>query len=835
MKLAVLAAWLHDIGKFALAANCAERANPAPDSLAQAPPHILCTDYFIRHMSLPPELEKRRDELARLATGERPRTRQTPNPQDKEERARAAIRKADALAVGLEGVDPAERPEAQKQRLGSIFSRVRLGGRAPARDAVQLYYPLLPQGDYQAIFPVADAAGDYPDLWNRFTAALSSLPTDYGPELWQASLVSLLEQYCWCVPSVKYVSQPDVSLYDHAAATAAIAQAMLGCPEGAESFLLYGGDLSGIQAYIFGQREPADRGAARLLRARSFLLQAVTRSVWLQLLKRLQLDPAAKVMDAGGRFMLLLPNTDSVRTQLDKLETDVQKWLLKNFLGTVRLNFARLSLTEADLSKEAFAARFSDFNDALEKSALSSFSHVLGELPVLPVEYELYGETGECAFCRTRPASHVEDGNPICDQCACLIELGKALPNAAFISFTSESRNEEDGRAGDRAGNNAFPGVLFDGGLRFFREKPKPQDVKDAMQILSVKGEVIFTVAPVAGHVPVIAQKDLDRWKYEGRLRDGLLHDEVCDCRAPKTFTMLAEEGRIPPREAGEPWRSIACLGICKADVDNLGLIFSMGFGDSFSLASFSMLARMLNQFFSGYLIKLLEDKDSPFGDIYVVFAGGDDVFVLGPWTQAIKFALRMERDFRRFCGENPAVTISAGLPLLKPGLPMRAIRTEAEEALERSKDFTTDLAAAEKTGEVRKKSGGKPAEGGAQKDVKNALTLLGVSAHWFEADRLLEIGAWLEDLVLQGVISTGFLRRLLGYSRMCAAFYRGEDLARNGLYQSHVAYDLARNWPPGHADQDLLRLKELVNKKELFSRAEMGIAWALYRTRISA
>lgn len=830
MNLPVLGAWLHDIGKFARRAG-EEYSRPAcpTDKNNESPARqdALCTDYFIGQiLPLPAELEEMRGVLADLAA--------SGCEDGKKSREHQAIWKANRLSAGMDGTESENDCDTGGERLNSIFARVRLGGKGLLGDVPTAQYKLKPLGEDDAIFPSPDVSrsrADYTALWREFVSRLRDIPCAAGVAAWQASLVSLLERYCWCIPATTGQQLPDVSLYDHCAATAAITQALLGCPPGEESFLLFGGDLSGIQAFIFGREEPADRGAARLLRARSFLLQAVTRSVWLSLLARLELDPAAKIMDAGGRFVLLLPNTGEVRQQLDRLEQDVETWLLEKFQGAVRLNFARLPLVERDLDKENFAGKFEQFNEALEEAKLHPFSRAYagGLLPMLPVEYEDYGKFGECAFCHTKPATAEEDDKPICDQCSQLKKLGRALPTASFVAFGTSRQS----------GAKVFANLLFDDlGLRFYESRPPDADARQALQILSIRDEPIFTAAPVAGHIPLVSEDDIQRWQKDGRLSqqagDTFFMGEQCAAGTPKTFAMLAQEARIPPASPGDPWTGVPCLGICKADVDNLGLIFSMGFGNSFSLSCYAMLARMLNHFFAGYLMRLIRGE---FANIYVVFAGGDDVFVIGPWTDIISFGFRMAADFRKFCGNNPAITISAGLPLVKPGLPMRAMREEAEEWLEASKNHSDMENCAKEPG----------ASASPAPESKNAATIFGVSARWDEAEKLLDMGKWLAGMCGEGQITRGFLRRLLGYSRECGEFVRGKNLAHNGLYLSHFRYDLARNWKnmqdgndsrrdasAAQEDNDLLLLQKLANDKKLFPKAEMGISWAIYRTRIS-
>lgn len=834
MNLPVLGAWLHDIGKFAQRAG--QERSPLEHHYCpkydgrHTHQHVLYTDYFIEHiLPLPEELECSRSMLADLAASHH-------NAGGKS-REHQAIQKADHLSAGMDRTESEKEGDFRGERLNSIFAKVRLAGKGLPKDAQMPKYQLKPLGEDNAIFPsteVTRSKGDYAALWQEFIAKLRDIPCKAGVAAWQASLVSLLERYCWCIPSATWQSLPDVSLYDHCAATAAITQAWLGCPLGEEKFLLFGGDLSGIQAFIFGREEPADSGAARLLRARSFLLQAVTRSVWLSLLNRLKLDPAAKIMDAGGRFVLLLPDTNEVRQRLDKLELDVEIWLLEKFQGAVRLNFARLPLVEQDLGKEKFASKFDQFNEVLEEAKLHPFSRAFatGRLPMLPVAYDDYGEFGECAFCHTKPGSGAEDDLPICDQCRQLKKLGRILPAASFVAFTSRRQS----------GANVFANLLFDDiSLHFHETRPPDVDARHALQILSIRDEPVFTTAPVAGHIPLVREEDILRWQKDGRLsrQDGtaVFMGEQCAAGAPKTFGMLAQEARIPPANAGAPWTSVACLGVCKADVDNLGLIFSMGFGNSFSLSCYAMLARMLNHFFAGYLMRLIRRE---FANIYVVFAGGDDVFVIGPWPDVIAFGLRMAADFRKFCGNNPAITISAGLPLVKPGLPMRAMKEEAEEWLEASKNYSDTEKDAKEHG-----ISDRPACG-----AKNAATIFGVSAHWEQATELLDTGKWLAGMCNDGQITRGFLRRLLGYARQCGEFFQGKKLAQNGLYLSHFRYDLARNWKGmsaardatleaagicGQEDKNLLLLRKLANDEKLFPKAEMGISWAIYRTRISA
>ena len=111
------------------------------------------------------------------------------------------------------------------------------------------------------------------------------------------------------------------------------------------------------------------------------------------------------------------------------------------------------------------------------------------------------------------------------------------------------------------------------------------------------------------------------------------------------------------------------------------------------------------------------------------MFAGGDDLFVLGPWSEIVFFAEYLYDAFSRFTGGNPDVTLSAGVTLAKPGLPVRSIKELAETALEASK------------GRCGKK----------KTPEKNSVTLFDVTCPWSLFSSRLERGEWLEELCLSG------------------------------------------------------------------------------------
>ena len=799
LQILVLASLLHDIGKFRQRAeektvneNLTQEYCPHDNSYRSTHRHVLHTDWFIEnHLPLPMELEEARGNLARMASAH--------HRADSSSREEMCILEGDRLSSGNDRMSGESGGDYKNARMESVFSQIHLR-RHKLDDVPRRYMLKTLDAEGNPIFPTGQDAAQrtsYSDLYADFLAAVKKLPTDMGVRHYIQSIQTALERFTWCIPSSTYKTRADISLFDHSYTTAAIAQALYygGMPNTdlrRTPLLLLGGELSGIQNFIFGQGEQGDRGASKLLRARSFSLQMLTRSVWMALLERCGLEPVARIMDAGGRFILLLPDTPVVREAVDSVTRKAMRHVLESFNGILRITFAVQELTASDLDMTRFHTVFQQMNDKLEREKLRPFAPLLREgfSPVIDIKSADYAQYGPCPFCGLRPAGGESGEDAACRICSNLIrQIGQRLPEARYAVFSREGKG--------------FP--LFDGlRLRLEQSVSSSADAH-ALDILSLKDRLAFSAAPVAGYVPRITEEDLNRWTAEKRPLPS--DDDPLEPGAPKTFGVLAQEARIV---AERGFRSIPCLAACKADVDNLGMLFGIGLdsgGESrFSISRFAMLSRMMHHFFSSYLIQVIEKE---FPNSYVVFAGGDDLFVLGPWSDVILFSERLYDAFSRFSGENPDVTLSAGVALVKPGLPMRAVKNLAEEQLEASK------------ARMEEKS-----------PAKNAVTLFGVTCPWPDFSSRLEKGEWLEDMCLNGDITQGFVRRLLGYSRQARALASGDISA--GLYRSHMMYDMARNHSESIAQDDWDDLQALCHDKS-FEQMEISITWALYRTRATA
>ncbi len=220
-----------------------------------------------------------------------------------------------------------------KRPLTTIFSSVSI---SDIKDDVtgvrQMVYPLGAKLDMSTfVFPgyAKDsydiASHDYKNLYDAFK---KSLPIG---ENWvnEDILLMFLEENTSFVPA-RTTEDEDISLFDHLKTTCAIACCMYKYHEleldqplqnrienrDDAKYLLIGGDVSGIQKFIY---HVSSKGALKLLRGRSFYLEIFCENVVYNIIKELDLPKANVLYSGGGHFFILAPNTDEANEKLQKI------------------------------------------------------------------------------------------------------------------------------------------------------------------------------------------------------------------------------------------------------------------------------------------------------------------------------------------------------------------------------------------------------------------------------------------------------------------------------------------------------------------------------------
>ena len=576
-----------------------------------------------------------------------------------------------------------------------------------------------------------DQTASYRKLWDDLLEAwrLNKVTDPWG---YINRGLSILESYTWPVPSATNV-RPDISLFDHLKTTSAIAGCLYAADNSEKPFLLVSGDHSGIQKYIYDLRHGSG-GLAKSLRGRSFSVGLFSDSVAFHILHESGCPLTHRILYASGHFYLLLPNNNKVIELLTETESKLDYWCAKKRDAEIRFSLGWVELLKDNIKTFSEAKDSVDFELQRKKdSPLSGvlFSSGWDENEFLLSPLQKSSETEEiCASCQKRMGIIEQDVRgkkvQICEICHNDREFGENLVKNSQLTLEK--------LIGDDLGEM----------LPFSKADFK---VNGGYLVMELEGN-----ANISGKLPAVAQR---KALYVPIKPDGGI----------KTFDEIARaaEGR-------------KALGYLKADVDNLGYIFSHGLKqEEESISRFATLSRSIDNFFSAYFNELMKTE---FTDIYTVYAGGDDLMVLGPWDKIFDLAIMLRKEFTRYTCGNPVWRLSAGIALTVPKTPVLSAVEAADEQLELSKN--------------RREKNKKPEKN--KKIIKNALTAFNETMDWEEAETAINQGKRLIGWMQDGTLNSGKVWRLFIYSRMYQDYIRTNDTT-NLRYIPQLIYDLKRNW----------------------------------------
>ncbi len=833
-----VAAFTHDWGKLFQRAGTplsaqAERMDsmlcPAPDG-RPTHRHVLWTNEILESAAtwMPASLDRSR--IQRLAS-------QHHRPAEPDE---WLIAEADRLASGHDR-RPAEEIDGEGFRavaLDSVFRRLRLlDGRVGSwysyvPDELELDDRIMPGNN-----PGRSLQPEYQRVADAFQGQLQRWPKLPVARLCDA-LLGLSERWLTTTPA-STVDVPGVSLHDHSRLVAALAAAMRVFHRDTGSydesavrqrdlpkFLLVGGDLSGIQGYLFEQMADTTRGMARAYRARSFYLAMLTHAAGLRLLADLGLPCFNRVLDAGGRFTLLVPNTPQALDAISRIQAKLDAWMLERHAGRLTLILHKMTpAAGADFLGDRFHALYRQFLNATRVAKGRKLASYL----VRNGQWQPEHQRMEYVHTREREQRDFERD----------ATLGRRLPKATCIGLWAADAPQ---------GLLSEPVPVFDLHLQLFDKPPDPDDIARAADFFRVRPDPRIPewvpFRPVGARIPQLNHEDVQRIGPSAESTESAsgapTDDDGVRFGATATFEHLAQLARRSKAngngEEGLP--AIACL---KADVDRLGMLFREGFEGDVSFGRVATLSRMLDLFFKGYMANQLADPNGPHRLVYTVFAGGDDLMLIGPWPTMLELACELRGWFRRFAAENTDVTLSAGIALGHPRFPIYALAEQAEDQLTAAKDAG-----------------------------RNRISVFNEILTWDEYASALDIGRRLDKMIHAGDrtnrtslgLTPSFAYRLLQYARMAArvdsarqaddALNRGQalpagtvrmaDLRSELTWRSHLRYDLARNVrdrvPKTHdpqVDQDLEWLEELLGQpmqNRQTRQLKLAATYALYRNR---
>ncbi len=659
--------------------------------------------------------------------------------------------------------------EYRKVRLLPVLEALTThASRDESRGAYAHHYPLRSLSP-EAMFPEqgalpnvsgSDPQQEYAGLFSRFVSDLERLNHRNIVPLWIEHFDTLLMRYASCIPAATVGKViPDVSLYDHMRTTAALAAAIYRYHAEIGSlsiediksyddrkFLLVTGDFYGIQDFIFSEGGSTNKAAAKLLRGRSFAVSLLSELAADMVCRRAGLPSLSVAINAAGKFTIIAPNTKAARETVSDVEDTVNRWLVERFYGQTSVGFSAVEACCNDFMSHNYSSLWERVGKASEerkykKIPLDRFG---GVVPGYLESFDNDLHRRLCPFCGKRPSSKAAEDDRLlgdersaCAVCRDHIFLGTSLVKSDRIAIMSPDADvhgvklldplfgayQVSFEIGGRLGSVAESGQLY-----------KYWIIGNRARAAEREG---VAVRFIGGHVPVYSEADRNddilRRLLHGRRshkkKDELFDQLMKDLGQPKTFEHIAKMA-LKQVNGEEKLAGIEALGVLKADLDNLGLLFACGLKHE-SLSRMATLSRQLDSYFALYLPHVL-DSEARFSDIYTVFAGGDDLFLIGPWNRIVDFASFLNDSFRRFACSNKELTISSGIEVCKPGLPVTHFAERAEERLKQAKD------------------------GG-----RDAITLFGETVSWEQMKELAEIGTTLKTWLDRGMINNAMLYRL--------------------------------------------------------------------------
>lgn len=652
----------------------------------------------------------------------------------------------------------------KKTRLLTIFEALSMNGqlKGDMLEDYQYRYPLKELSP-ENIFPVSNeevkdieskrASEEYRELFSKFVDNLEKLSHKEYIPLWFEHFDSLFMIYASHIPAatVGYVV-PDVSLYDHCRTTSAITSALYQYHKESNSmsieairdyatkkFLLITGDFYGIQDFIFTEGGSTGKASAKLLRGRSFYVSLLSELAADMLCRELKLPVTSIILNAAGKFTILAHNTDKAKETVKTTEDRINDWLIKNFFGQVAMGFAIVEASCNDFVSGRFADLLDSLSKAVEKKKYSKFDLSKHGGCVKTYLDSFDNDLGICPFCNKRPADRAAMVNEehACKICHDHIFIGTNLVKKEQIAIASTDAV----LYGEKLLGPIF-GVyqlVFAGGE--LNELAKEGKLYKFWNIgISESGEISknITAKFINGYVPKYDEEDLQDDRYltgrKSEKKKEAMIDQIKtdkDESVPKTFAHIAVKA-LNFTDKPDKFKGIEALGILKADVDNLGLLFACGMRkERLTLSRLATMSRQLNNYFSIFIPHILK-TDKRFKDIYTVFSGGDDLFLIGPWNRIIDFASLLNDSFKEYVCQNKGITLSAGITIHKPNTPVLTLAEASERALHSSKS-----------------------------DGRNRITIFGETAEWHNFKRLKDIREKLEDWLNSEIINNAMLFRV--------------------------------------------------------------------------
>ncbi|CAA6826700.1 MAG: CRISPR-associated protein, Csm1 family [uncultured Sulfurovum sp.] len=400
----------------------------------------------------------------------------------------------------------------------------------------------------------------------------------------------------------------------------------------ADDLLLISGDFWGIQKFIFDGVTTSK--ASKILRSRSAMVQLITYAVVDRVKKAFEGSEA--LLFGAGKFMILAKNENIHK--IKEIQKELDSYFLKNFFGQNGFILSSSTTTKEKLldqknMEEDLLALGADNDD--KKLNKFDLLNIEDDTIINNIFNEAQKDDAICEFCSKRVKTHKVDDTKACGVCFNEIELGKQLSKKPYVSiFFSDKLESKD---------NIL--IITLGNQNYYAKFEAQVTVKGDSFDIGSEPYFDYPKWSLKSHVPTDSNKEI------------------------KDFSTLSEGS--------------SGLMALKADIDKLGDTFRELYKEDFK--KFNRLSREVEFFFSDYITSLVAKREN----VYTVFAGGDDLFLIGEYKEIVVLAKEIRDEFYSFALEK--TTISMGLVMFKPTTPITFVSKMADEAEKRAKAITVD------------------------------------------------------------------------------------------------------------------------------------------------
>lgn len=256
-----------------------------------------------------------------------------------------------------------------------------------------------------------------------------------------------------------------------------------------------------------------------------------------------------------------------------------------------------------------------------------------------------------------------------CRRCAAFEDLGRQLRHPRYlVLFTVEDADPPDHPAWHTA-------------LRAFGVVPWIVQSED--EVPDLPSGATAAVVYVFDSTDCLNDATLARFRW-GDLPVSYDFRWLADATPVKEGEAATQAGIAEFSDLAQASDGVAWLGVLRMDVDSLGQVFREGLGQDATISRMSTLSESLRLFFEAWVPRRCRAYNAP-GDhpkLYLIYAGGDDLFVVGAWSALPELARQIRADFQEFVG-GQHLTLSGGIAIEHQKFPLYQLAESARHALD--------------------------------------------------------------------------------------------------------------------------------------------------------